>query len=191
MLGGVPTSAPSRRSCRADMAEGCAGADLLAYRAVDAAPIDLVKVARAALDGGELIVAEASLTALRSRSWMTPASMASRLARRSSRVYSRLIATVSPRRCRPSSTACRHPANERCPRPAAMWRDRGGDCQRPRGRTQEAGSSAADGRSVMGPAFRPASWPADVRYHGPSGHRSVTQQMSANSHEPPLAAAQE
>ena len=39
------------------MAEGCAGADLLAYRAVDAEPIDLVKAARAALEGGELIVA--------------------------------------------------------------------------------------------------------------------------------------
>ena len=39
------------------MAEGCAGADLLAYRAVDAAPMDLVKAARSALGEGELIVA--------------------------------------------------------------------------------------------------------------------------------------
>ena len=39
------------------MAEGCAGADLLAYRAVDAAPIDLVRAAGTVLEGGELIVA--------------------------------------------------------------------------------------------------------------------------------------
>ncbi len=37
------------KDCRAYMAEGCAGADLLAYRAVDAAPIDLVKAARTPL----------------------------------------------------------------------------------------------------------------------------------------------
>jgi len=43
--------------CRRFMAEGAAGADLLAYRAVDAEPIDLVKAARGALGGGELIVA--------------------------------------------------------------------------------------------------------------------------------------
>ena len=45
------------RDCRTYMAEGCAGADLLAYRAVDAAPMDLVKAARSALGEGELIVA--------------------------------------------------------------------------------------------------------------------------------------
>ena len=45
------------KDCREYMAAGCAGADLLAYRAVDAEPIDLVKAARAALEGGELIVA--------------------------------------------------------------------------------------------------------------------------------------
>jgi uncharacterized protein related to proFAR isomerase len=63
---GCPVDHPTRlegrpediaRDCRRFMAEGAAGADLLAYRAVDAEPIDLVKAARAALDGGELIVA--------------------------------------------------------------------------------------------------------------------------------------
>jgi uncharacterized protein related to proFAR isomerase len=39
------------------MADGAAGVDLLAYRATDAAPSDLVKAARAALGTGELIVA--------------------------------------------------------------------------------------------------------------------------------------
>lgn len=43
--------------CRDFMAKGAAGVDLLAYRATDADPIELVKAARAALDGGELIVA--------------------------------------------------------------------------------------------------------------------------------------
>jgi hypothetical protein len=43
--------------CRAFMASGAAGVDLLAYRATDADPMELVRAARAALDGGELIVA--------------------------------------------------------------------------------------------------------------------------------------
>lgn len=43
--------------CRAFMANGAAGVDLLAYRATDAEPLDLVRAARAALNGGELIVA--------------------------------------------------------------------------------------------------------------------------------------
>jgi hypothetical protein len=42
--------------CERIEALGCAGADLLAYRAVDADPLDLVKAAREALSG-ELIVA--------------------------------------------------------------------------------------------------------------------------------------
>ncbi len=42
--------------CRRVEALGCAGVDLLAYRAVDADPLDLVRAARAALEG-ELIVA--------------------------------------------------------------------------------------------------------------------------------------
>ena len=43
--------------CRAFMASGAAGVDLLAYRATEAEPLDLVEAARTALDGGELIVA--------------------------------------------------------------------------------------------------------------------------------------
>ncbi len=42
--------------CRRVEALGCAGVDLLAYRAVDADPLDLVRAARGALEG-ELIVA--------------------------------------------------------------------------------------------------------------------------------------
>lgn len=42
--------------CRRFEALGCAGADLLAYRATEAEPLDLVRAARAAL-AGELIVA--------------------------------------------------------------------------------------------------------------------------------------
>jgi len=43
--------------CRAARAKGCAGVDLLAYRATQAEPLDLVRAARAALPGGTLIVA--------------------------------------------------------------------------------------------------------------------------------------
>ncbi|MDX1575542.1 MAG: hypothetical protein R3285_05080 [Kiloniellales bacterium] len=43
--------------CRAFMEQGAAGVDLLAYRATDAEPMDLVRAARAALGAGELIVA--------------------------------------------------------------------------------------------------------------------------------------
>jgi hypothetical protein len=42
--------------CRRIEAAGCAGVDLLAYRAVDAPPLDLVRAARAALTG-RLIIA--------------------------------------------------------------------------------------------------------------------------------------
>ncbi len=38
-------------------ARGCGGVDLLAYRATEADPLDLVRAARAALPGGNLIVA--------------------------------------------------------------------------------------------------------------------------------------
>jgi thiamine monophosphate synthase len=38
-------------------AEGCGGVDLLAYRAIEAEPLELVRAARAALGGGLLIVA--------------------------------------------------------------------------------------------------------------------------------------
>ena len=43
--------------CRAARARGCNGVDLLAYRATEADPLDLVHAARKALDGGTLIVA--------------------------------------------------------------------------------------------------------------------------------------
>jgi len=43
--------------CSAFMARGCAGADLLAYRATEAEPLDLVAAARASLGEGCLIVA--------------------------------------------------------------------------------------------------------------------------------------
>jgi hypothetical protein len=43
--------------CRSARAMGCGGVDLLAYRATEADPVDLVRAARAALDGGKLIVA--------------------------------------------------------------------------------------------------------------------------------------
>jgi hypothetical protein len=43
--------------CREFMAKGCAGADLLAYRAIEAAPLDLVRAAREALGDGRLIIA--------------------------------------------------------------------------------------------------------------------------------------
>jgi hypothetical protein len=43
--------------CEAFMAKGCAGVDLLAYRAQDAEPLELVRAARRALGAGLLIVA--------------------------------------------------------------------------------------------------------------------------------------
>ncbi len=43
--------------CADFMAKGCAGVDLLAYRATEAEPLELVRAARAALGRGRLIVA--------------------------------------------------------------------------------------------------------------------------------------
>ncbi|MFO1323669.1 MAG: 4-hydroxythreonine-4-phosphate dehydrogenase [Burkholderiales bacterium] len=43
--------------CARALAAGCGGVDLLAYRATQAEPLDLVRAARAALPGGRLIVA--------------------------------------------------------------------------------------------------------------------------------------
>lgn len=54
-LGGVAEEVA--RDCRRFRAAGCAGADLLAYRATDAEPVELVRGARAGLDAGRLIVA--------------------------------------------------------------------------------------------------------------------------------------
>jgi hypothetical protein len=53
-LGGTPGEVAA--DCRRFETLGCAGVDLLAYRAIEAAPLDLVRAARAALSG-ELIVA--------------------------------------------------------------------------------------------------------------------------------------
>ncbi len=54
-LGGRPEDIAAH--CRAFMEQGAAGVDLLAYRATDAEPLDLIKAARSALGTGELIVA--------------------------------------------------------------------------------------------------------------------------------------
>lgn len=63
---GFPAGHPTRlrgsqtdiaNHCAAYMAKGCAGADLLAYRATEADPLDLVGAARNALGTGLLIVA--------------------------------------------------------------------------------------------------------------------------------------
>ena len=43
--------------CARALAVGCGGVDLLAYRATEADPLELVRAARAALPGGRLIVA--------------------------------------------------------------------------------------------------------------------------------------
>lgn len=54
-LGGTP--ADIERDAAAACARGCAGVDLLAYRATDADPLALVRAARRGLRGGTLIVA--------------------------------------------------------------------------------------------------------------------------------------
>ena len=54
-LGGA--AAEVEAQCRGFRAQGCAGADLLAYRATEADPIDLVRAARRGLGDGHLIVA--------------------------------------------------------------------------------------------------------------------------------------
>lgn len=54
-LAGTPDEVAEH--CRRFMELGCAGADLLAYRATEADPVELVRAARAALGPGRLIVA--------------------------------------------------------------------------------------------------------------------------------------
>ncbi|SMF19209.1 hypothetical protein SAMN06265365_10311 [Tistlia consotensis] len=55
-LGGTPELVEAQ--CRRFLELGCAGVDLLAYRATEADPLDLVRAARAGLDGrGRLICA--------------------------------------------------------------------------------------------------------------------------------------
>lgn len=48
-LGGDPKTVAD--DCRSFQEQGCAGADLLAYRAIEADPLDLVRAARGAMDG--------------------------------------------------------------------------------------------------------------------------------------------
>jgi len=60
-LGGRPDQIEAH--CRQFMKQGCAGTDLLAYRATSADPIELVKAARRGLGGGRLIVAGSVSTA--------------------------------------------------------------------------------------------------------------------------------
>jgi hypothetical protein len=57
VLGGSPAQVAA--DCAAFMQAGCAGADLLAYRATEAEPLDLVRAARAGLGQGGLICAGA------------------------------------------------------------------------------------------------------------------------------------
>ncbi len=54
-LAGTPADVEAQ--CRSFMAQGCAGADLLAYRATEADPLALVRAARKGLGRGALIVA--------------------------------------------------------------------------------------------------------------------------------------
>lgn len=54
-LGGSPGQV--EEDCRRFRARGCAGVDLLAYRATEADPLELVRAARRGLDGGVLLVA--------------------------------------------------------------------------------------------------------------------------------------
>lgn len=54
-LGGSPEDVA--RDCMTFADAGCAGVDLLAFRATDADPLELVRAARANLEGRELIVA--------------------------------------------------------------------------------------------------------------------------------------
>jgi hypothetical protein len=51
------TAALVAEHCANARAMGCGGVDLLAYRATEAEPLDLVRAARGALGGGKLIVA--------------------------------------------------------------------------------------------------------------------------------------
>ena len=61
VLGGRPDQVEGH--CRKFMTRGCAGTDLLAYRATSADPIELVRSARRGLGAGRLIVAGSVSTA--------------------------------------------------------------------------------------------------------------------------------
>ena len=70
----------SRRDCARFEKAGCAGVDLLAYRATEAEPIELVRAARKAMKGSCSSPA-ASTGRARARACATPAPMRSRSAR--------------------------------------------------------------------------------------------------------------
>ena len=59
-LGGGPGDVPSQ--CAAFMAQGCAGADLLAFRATEADPLDLVRAARKGLGPNGYLIVAGSIT---------------------------------------------------------------------------------------------------------------------------------
>lgn len=64
-LGGKPHDVTAH--CQSYRAAGCAGADLLAFRATQADPLELIRAARAGLDDGYLIVAGSITSADRIR----------------------------------------------------------------------------------------------------------------------------
>jgi hypothetical protein len=64
-LAGSPAEVEAQ--CRAFRKAGCPGVDLLAYRSIDADPIDMVRAARKGLDSGYLIVAGSVTSAERIR----------------------------------------------------------------------------------------------------------------------------
>lgn len=64
-LGGRPVDVTAH--CEAFRAAGCAGADLLAYRATEADPLELIRAARRGLGDGYLIVAGSITSAERIR----------------------------------------------------------------------------------------------------------------------------
>ena len=59
-LGGKPADVEAH--CRAFTAAGCAGTDLLAYRATEADPLDLVRAARAGLGPAGYLIVAGSIT---------------------------------------------------------------------------------------------------------------------------------
>jgi hypothetical protein len=59
-LGGTPTEVEAH--CRGFVAKGCAGCDILAYRATEADPIDLVKAARRGLGPDKYLIVAGAVT---------------------------------------------------------------------------------------------------------------------------------
>ena len=59
-LGGQPADVTAH--CEGFIADGCAGADLLAFRATEAAPLDLVRAARKGLGTTGYLIVAGSIT---------------------------------------------------------------------------------------------------------------------------------